>query len=461
MTKISVQNPCYRAFLKNSNRQTRPLNRQSAIQVSETFQPNNSLTKIPFEILAANRNLSISFKGETPLWDDSRLQTASEALDRLTEFFNNPSAIKVISPPTQEHHQYTRWKQDYDDHLEHFSLDIDGKQYDFTFQLNYPKKISINAPDDSERFEYDPSYNIPGLAYKKEGKSLYETHFDACLDQDVEKQVWKLAALAGLKAHGKEDSDQYKEVLSLTNDYETLTLQRSSTTNKVEGIDLKRFLGTPMAVTSIRDKKTGELIEATITKERSQGSKSELYRVYANNRQVGYMDMFISKGNDDIANPKTTRFSFFERNEFLKKQYRKWNGPKVEQGAFAHVSFLENFDQNKYGKVGTKLMQLAVERSLQEGCQGKVNLSSARNSQGFYYLLGFRATNPYKPEGFNKDISPETIDNMIENELNRSKQFNNKPNTSYLSGIHMHLPYEGVQQFMENIEKEPILGKNS
>ena len=124
------------------------------------------------------------------------------------------------------------------------------------------------------------------------------------------------------------------------------------------------------------------------------------------------------------------------------KGYISLSKKNCKESPHIYIHRLITFDPDMKG-AGQKLLQLAVETSFLEGCNGKVKFKAESFTQndpspvGFYYKQGFRA----KCNDTNEKIADD---------LKRSK-------TTDINGIEMHLPDDEINRCIENIKKSPIL----
>jgi hypothetical protein len=106
-------------------------------------------------------------------------------------------------------------------------------------------------------------------------------------------------------------------------------------------------------------------------------------------------------------------------------------------------SFLFDFssspNKRKDGRLpgmGSKLVQFAIEKSIQAGYEGRVSLISTNNSGPFYLKMGFRCTS----------ITAQ----------NRLEEACKDPNITFLDGEEMYLPEEAIATWKQKIAANPI-----
>lgn len=117
----------------------------------------------------------------------------------------------------------------------------------------------------------------------------------------------------------------------------------------------------------------------------------------------------------------------------------------VYQGDSLYAYGMESFDNSIYTGVGTKLHQLAVEKSIKQRFEGKVTLKTFNpGAKLFHYKSGFRKVGD----------DSEEFSKQMEKVIKREKSLLDIDNEA----INMYLPDEQIQKIIENqIAKMPIL----
>lgn len=147
----------------------------------------------------------------------------------------------------------------------------------------------------------------------------------------------------------------------------------------------------------IIDRKTGEEINATIKKENMLDEYIS-YQMLVKNNLIGYIDITVHP-------------------EAPKKAEQNANNP-ISYETMPEVSHLRSIEGDKYAKIGSTLINLAIEESKNHDGKGAIWLEAEKgykkaesayrsdeNPIPFYYKLGFRAV----------DQSDEKIRQLIEN----------------------------------------------
>lgn len=201
--------------------------------------------------------------------------------------------------------------------------------------------------------------------------------------------------------------------------------------------------------TIIFNKKTNTTEDATIEfKQRGSNPDSEKYIMYNNKgKEIGSLSVSIHREPMDFKlKPRPN----YVRSKML---YDTINGNRLVvetlDGSFS-IERTERGHRNEYKYVGTRLMQLAMEISLKEGCEGKVYLDSEHVSYEFYKKCGMKA-------------ALEGRESALEREISKNFYFNDQGLKCYneygdsIQGGPMYMTEEGIQKFKEMIEKQPIL----
>lgn len=181
-----------------------------------------------------------------------------------------------------------------------------------------------------------------------------------------------------------------------------------------------------------------------------RGRQKIQYRLYTQDKKLlGHIRM------DDT---KVNSFVYFN----------PYYGNDQQKAKYIYVTYLESIDDKAYKGVGQKLIQLAIEQSIQNGHGGKVALCSEKlgNSDlrelpssygcptGFYYEKCHFRSNPDDFRG----CSGEPSDNNIEQELKRVRAEGKHPSEANLNHIDMHLPEEEIREFwLPKIKENPII----
>ncbi|MDP1608194.1 MAG: hypothetical protein Q8L98_02635 [Chlamydiales bacterium] len=103
-----------------------------------------------------------------------------------------------------------------------------------------------------------------------------------------------------------------------------------------------------------------------------------------------------------------------------------------------YINRMDNFSKLSKVRLGSALVQFAIELSLKEGYGGKVAVRSTNGSAGFYYRLGFVCKDP---------------------ELQKKVVEEYQTNKRTLDGWDMYLSAEAIEMWKQKIANTPILGK--
>ncbi len=133
-----------------------------------------------------------------------------------------------------------------------------------------------------------------------------------------------------------------------------------------------------------------------------------------------------------------------------------------KKGTDLHVSkvfidTMNSFERETLKGVGTALMQVAVEHSMNLGCAGRIILVAAWNSHGFWYKKGMRALSNKTIECTDGVI--RTDDERVILELEAAKSEHRKPKTKELNVILLYLPSSKISRWQDIIAASPILIK--
>ena len=191
------------------------------------------------------------------------------------------------------------------------------------------------------------------------------------------------------------------------------------------------------SVTQVYDK-TGKPVEVKIGRTINKYGH-ETYKMYdLDGNPIGYTKLKVL-GDKNAFNDEG-----FILNQIT--SYGKLGNDKY--AGRVYIDLMENSTCGAYKNVGTKLHQIAVERSLQKGFQGRVQMDASWNSHGFHYNKGFRVMMGDKSEAINQQIV---------NILKEAKANGTKPDTERLGAVQMYLPYNKINDFKTIISRNPIL----
>jgi hypothetical protein len=193
--------------------------------------------------------------------------------------------------------------------------------------------------------------------------------------------------------------------------------------------------GDLVGTTTVRDA-AGQPVQVRVTKTVDRVG-DETYRLYDDQgKAIGSTKLYVWRTPKDFEEAR------------IVLDYLTTYGPEGQPYTpKVYVDQLYSTSQGLYTGVGKSLHQVAVERSIQEGLGGRVQLDAAFNSHGFHYKTGFRAVD----EGLNTQLA--TL-------LAEAKAQGIQPNTKNLGGsglLTMYLPDDAIAAWQQIIAAKPIL----
>ena len=204
--------------------------------------------------------------------------------------------------------------------------------------------------------------------------------------------------------------------------------------------------------TYITNKATGERVNVMVV--RSNTSKGgEVYKIIRpDGRELGYTDIRVCTegplGHGDFL----ADVAWYREHGYCgSSSWGKYgHSNDVTYSPRVYVEMMKSPASGTYRGVGERLHQLAVERSLQIGGEGRVTLSASYNSHGFHYKTGFRTQSPNVAYALGNDEKIAAI-------LADAKLRGVRPDTSELAQFGMYLPEEGVNAMKVRIKGGQIL----
>lgn len=191
--------------------------------------------------------------------------------------------------------------------------------------------------------------------------------------------------------------------------------------------------------TYVTHPKTGERISAVIKKsiyKFGNETYTETYTLTSENGQnLGKIKLKILVNKEAFDNDRML-LSFMTR-------YGKNNEKYLDR---VYIDMMEN--TSGYKGVGNRLHQLAVERSMELGFSGRVQIEASWNSHGFHYKNGFRALN---------DDTNSNIQAILEKSLKTGIE----PDTTGLGCVQMYLSDEGITAMQKKIADTRVLTQSS
>ena len=229
-----------------------------------------------------------------------------------------------------------------------------------------------------------------------------------------------------------------------------------------------------LKITTLIDKKSKKPVEAFVAGVESEYPNCEKYIIMVKDE----------KGKIKVQNEK---YKIIGETHFYIDKKRKMISPRYEISMIdgelhekVH-SYMKSKEKHKYAGIGTRLHQIRVERMLQNNF-GNVEIVAEGNSFPFHYSMGYRLRPIYKPvddaaqimhelSEFNKQPARENakylaievkdkkqiinLSATIENCLN--DYYKNKQNPALEFTPNMFLDETSVNQWIEMIQKQPIL----
>lgn len=132
------------------------------------------------------------------------------------------------------------------------------------------------------------------------------------------------------------------------------------------------------------------------------------------------------------------------------------------EGDRISIEYLQNNDEEHYSGIGKLSDQIAIEYCLQEGIEPNILSLAEPNSHAAHYKRGrrFLPVDKYDKDldyyEFVKEYGTNDPNQIIEKRIKETPK-GQKVDTSDLFGIYMYMPQNVIQQYMEKIEKIPIL----
>ena len=227
-------------------------------------------------------------------------------------------------------------------------------------------------------------------------------------------------------------------------------------------------------MTTLIDKKTQEPVIAYLAMVEEKTPNLERYLLFVKDKKGQ-----LKVNNESYKIVGKTHFYIDKKNSIISPMYELTtiNGELYEK---VH-SYMSASGNNEYGGIGLRLHQLRVERMLQNHL-GNVQIVAEGNSFPFHYSMGYRLThaerpiedaarimhefsrfNHLPPEENSKYLAVKVRDNVqyidfsasLENCLNDYYRRGGKPIEEF--SPNMYLDNDSVKEWMEMIQKQPIL----
>lgn len=143
--------------------------------------------------------------------------------------------------------------------------------------------------------------------------------------------------------------------------------------------------------------------------------------------------------------------------EDSKKTEQLYNANNDEK-AYMSAAYMLSGHQDRYKHLGNKIHQLFIEKSIQEGCPGRIFLDSTMQTDGlcptaFHYDNGYAPYNPF--------IVLPSFKYEYQRDFSKEKQIleDMKDNKGYtdINHVKMYLPPEHFAKWKQQIRENPIL----
>ncbi|MFA6494893.1 MAG: hypothetical protein WC246_00810 [Candidatus Paceibacterota bacterium] len=161
------------------------------------------------------------------------------------------------------------------------------------------------------------------------------------------------------------------------------------------------FYGPKIGEVDVVDKESGETVRVEIHKAKGRAQEPDqegFFLIRPDGQRIG--DLYLRRDLPDGAMDKNNYGPGWDHDHFFEEDYG--NGEqRVKRPAkvFVEMAERDRYIGGKYENIGKLLTEIAVERSLQLGADGKVLLQAAFNSFGFWEKMGFVPQDVYNQDG--------------------------------------------------------------
>lgn len=199
--------------------------------------------------------------------------------------------------------------------------------------------------------------------------------------------------------------------------------------------------GSRIGKTTVINRKTGQPVQAEVWYRLGQYDQRETYTLVINGKEAGHtrLTKYIEKENALFAHNRKKKYQNIEDIPVGGIYNSTTDNLFTEH---IYVGMMRSDLKQDYKNIGTRLHQIALERSFQLGAEGRVALCADWSSHGFHYKAGFRPVDKTKEEQLLALLA----------EANGTE-----PNTSSLAQIHMYLPEDQIALWKQRIAEAPIL----
>jgi len=290
------------------------------------------------------------------------------------------------------------------------------------------------------------------IGLKKENTSTSEPEVSTNELPDEKNNIQPSTEELRLQKEAKLKEQHDADVLKLEQEKELQGSQQSNTKvvkNEEISADARLnqyFEANKVGKTTITNRSNGKLVDAIVTKQ-TNSYGHETYKIFVDGQEVGSAKIKLLETVAD-----------FESEGIIKSSPKAVYGTGKDLPKFqskVYVDLMEAHGNGAYHGIGTKLHQIAIERSNELGFGGRVELDAAWNSHGFHYNTGFR------PMGKSFIGNAQETALEIESILAAAKENNHMPDTKGLGGIEMYLPEDQIAAWNQRIAENPILQTKS
>lgn len=174
----------------------------------------------------------------------------------------------------------------------------------------------------------------------------------------------------------------------------------------------------PYKTASILDKATGKKQFPVLITQRIDEKGLETYKIYLDKDKGVEKENYL--GYMELSTEKMQKFAALSQKD------------EEEQPSLLWINRLDTLKKAKdnYTGIGTCLFQIAVQRSHEKGCKGRVGTEALYNLPGFYHRMGLRSADA-------------KINEEISKELKKAKEENRDPRLEGWGGFMFTLGKQG------------------
>ncbi len=195
-----------------------------------------------------------------------------------------------------------------------------------------------------------------------------------------------------------------------------------------------------VGTTIIESRITSQKVSATIEKMIEGNYGRILYHAILGEKVLGVLTIYEIRPNKSCE--LSYALGLIASNDSLAHYDKENKGQKLSK---IYVEWIASIANGLYRGIGTGLMGVAIEHSLNSNCDGRIMLKACNNAHGFYR------------EVIKMSCCSEEINQKIDSELKKAKEEKTRPNTESLGGVWMYLPQTAILQWKETIRKNHVL----